>query len=152
MSLTGTVKFFSQKKGYGFITQPDGTEMFVHQKQVIGNPLQTNDQVTYDAGVDETTGRPAAVGVKGGTGTPYQFQNYNKGGFQKGGFQKGGFNPMMGGGMKGGFNPMMGAGKGFSPGFNPMMGKGMGKGMGGGWGGQQQMQPQMGMGMGAPQY
>jgi len=161
MSLTGTVKFFSQKKGYGFITQPDGTEMFVHQKQVIGNPLQTNDQVTYDAGVDETTGRPAAVGVKGGTGTPFQFQQFGKGdgfgkgggfgpmkggGFGKGGFNKG-FNPMMGGG----FNPMMGGnGKGMKGGFNPMMGgKGMGAPM---WGG-----PQMGMGgpqmgpMGGPQ-
>ena len=91
MSLTGTVKFFSQKKGYGFITQPDGTETFVHQKQVIGNPLQTNDQVTYDLGVDETTGRPAAIGVKGGTGTPFQF---NKG-FQQGGKGFGG--PQMGG-------------------------------------------------------
>ena len=71
MQLTGTVKFFSQKKGYGFITQPDGTEMFVHQKQVIGMPLQTNDQVTFENGIDETTGRPAACKVQGGTGTPF---------------------------------------------------------------------------------
>ena len=40
MSLTGTVKFFSQKKGYGFITQPDGTETFVHQKQVVNINLR----------------------------------------------------------------------------------------------------------------
>ena len=85
MSLTGTVKFFSQKKGFGFITQPDGTETFVHQKQVIGNPLQTNDQVTCDLGVDETTGRPAAIGVRGGTGTPFQFAK----GFAKGGIDRG---------------------------------------------------------------
>ena len=79
--LTGTVKFFSQKKGYGFITQPDGTEMFVHQKEVQGQPLQTNDTVSFTAGVDSTTGRPAACGVTGGTGTPFV---HNKG-FNKGG-------------------------------------------------------------------
>ena len=103
MSLTGTVKFFSQKKGYGFITQPDGTETFVHQKQVIGNPLQTNDQVTYDLGVDETTGRPAAIGVKGGTGTPFQF---NKGFSKGGGF--GGGNGYAGGKGMGGGPPQWG--------------------------------------------
>lgn len=78
-SLTGVVKFFSQKKGYGFVTLPDGSEIFVHQKEVNGNPLQTNDTVSFVRGVDNTTGRPAACGVTGGTG-----QFMNKGGF--GGF------------------------------------------------------------------
>ena len=26
----GTVKFFNDKKGYGFITKEDGTDVFVH--------------------------------------------------------------------------------------------------------------------------
>ncbi len=32
---TGTVKFFSTK-GYGFIVQPDNTEIFVHSKEIKG--------------------------------------------------------------------------------------------------------------------
>jgi CspA family cold shock protein len=27
---TGTVKFFNESKGFGFITQEDGKEIFVH--------------------------------------------------------------------------------------------------------------------------
>jgi CspA family cold shock protein len=32
---TGTVKFFDDKKGYGFITQEDKTEIFVHYSGLL---------------------------------------------------------------------------------------------------------------------
>ncbi len=70
MSFEGTVKFFSSK-GYGFIVQDsDKSEIFVHSKEVIGNPLQAQDRVRYDTGVDESTNRSVAVRVQGGTGNP----------------------------------------------------------------------------------
>merc|ERR1712021_52945 len=34
MSATGTVKFFNQDKGFGFITQEDGPDVFVHFRQL----------------------------------------------------------------------------------------------------------------------
>jgi cold shock protein len=34
--ITGTVKWFSRTKGYGFINQPDGPDVFVHFSAVAG--------------------------------------------------------------------------------------------------------------------
>ena len=31
----GTVKFFNDKKGYGFITKEDGTDVFVHFSSIV---------------------------------------------------------------------------------------------------------------------
>lgn len=31
---TGTVKWFNERKGFGFITQSDGTDIFVHYSQI----------------------------------------------------------------------------------------------------------------------
>lgn len=33
---TGVVKWFSEKKGYGFITMQDGQEVFVHYSSIDG--------------------------------------------------------------------------------------------------------------------
>jgi CspA family cold shock protein len=41
---TGTVKWFSSKKGYGFITMEDGQEVFVHYTSIDGNGFRSLEQ------------------------------------------------------------------------------------------------------------
>lgn len=43
----GTVKFFNEAKGFGFIKDDNGQEIFVHATGLI-HEIQENDQVTYD--------------------------------------------------------------------------------------------------------
>lgn len=40
----GKVKWFSNKKGYGFIEQDDGKDVFVHYHDVKGDGYKTLDQ------------------------------------------------------------------------------------------------------------
>jgi CspA family cold shock protein len=46
---TGTVKFFNESKGYGFITD-DGTkeDFFVHITGLNGGQIQQNDRVEFE--------------------------------------------------------------------------------------------------------
>jgi len=58
----GTVKFFNESKGYGFITEDEsGSEIFVHVSGLI-DEIKENDQVTYD--VKEGKKGMNAVNVK----------------------------------------------------------------------------------------
>ncbi len=34
---TGTVKWFNDAKGFGFITQEDGSDVFVHFSSIVGD-------------------------------------------------------------------------------------------------------------------
>ncbi len=46
----GTVKWFNSAKGFGFIKQENGEDLFVHIKSIIGdgnNELNENDKVEY---------------------------------------------------------------------------------------------------------
>jgi len=48
---SGTVKWFSPKKGYGFITMEDGQEVFVHYTAIDGNgfrSLEQGEQVRFE--------------------------------------------------------------------------------------------------------
>lgn len=40
-SLAGTVKWFDEKKGYGFISGDDGKDYFVYYKNIAGNGFKT---------------------------------------------------------------------------------------------------------------
>jgi len=40
-TIIGTVKFFNESKGFGFITQPSGPDVFVHFSAISGNGFRT---------------------------------------------------------------------------------------------------------------
>ncbi|MEW6116144.1 MAG: cold-shock protein [Nitrospirota bacterium] len=47
----GTVKWFNDSKGFGFITSNDGTDVFVHHTSIQSNGFKTlaeGDSVTFD--------------------------------------------------------------------------------------------------------
>ena len=41
---TGTVKWFNNTKGYGFITAEDGTDVFVHHGDIQGEGFKSLDE------------------------------------------------------------------------------------------------------------
>jgi cold shock protein len=41
---TGTVKFFNNDKGYGFITQESGPDVFVHFSNIEGDGYKTLEE------------------------------------------------------------------------------------------------------------
>jgi cold shock protein len=47
----GTVKWFNESKGFGFITGEDGSEVFVHHTSIQGSGFKTlaeGDKVSFD--------------------------------------------------------------------------------------------------------
>ena len=58
----GTVKFFNNSKGFGFIAPDDGAkDVFVHQS-ALTDEIAEGDKVSYD--VEESEKGPNAVNVK----------------------------------------------------------------------------------------
>lgn len=65
MRRKGKVKWFSNQKGYGFITQENGPDVFVHYSAIEGEGyrgLAEGDEVEFD--VVETPKGPQAANVK----------------------------------------------------------------------------------------
>lgn len=47
----GTIKWFNESKGYGFITAEDGTDVFAHYSAIQGDGFKTlaeGDSVSFD--------------------------------------------------------------------------------------------------------
>jgi len=62
---TGTVKWFNDKKGYGFIKQEKGQDVFVHHSDIAASGFKTldeNDKVKFD--IVQGKKGPAAVNVE----------------------------------------------------------------------------------------
>ncbi|MBU2512623.1 cold-shock protein [bacterium] len=62
--IEGTVKWFNDSKGYGFIEQENGDDVFVHHSAINGNgfkSLQEGDRVTFE--IEQGQKGPAAVSV-----------------------------------------------------------------------------------------
>jgi len=62
--LTGTVKWFNDSKGFGFIEQDGGEDVFVHHSAITGNGFKSLDEgerVSFEI-VDGPKG-PAAANV-----------------------------------------------------------------------------------------
>ena len=60
----GTVKWFNDSKGFGFITADDGTEVFVHHTSITGNgfkSLAEGEAVSFDT--EDGPKGPKAINV-----------------------------------------------------------------------------------------
>ena len=61
----GTVKWFNDRKGFGFIEQQNGPDVFVHHSGIVSEgfkSLDEGDHVTFE--IEQGPKGPSAVNVK----------------------------------------------------------------------------------------
>ncbi|MBI4843931.1 MAG: cold-shock protein [Nitrospirae bacterium] len=61
----GIVKWFNEAKGYGFITQENGTDVFAHYSEIQGEGFKTlaeGDKVSFE--VEQGDKGPKAVKIR----------------------------------------------------------------------------------------
>ena len=62
--ITGTVKWYNVERGFGFIEQDDGPDMYVHATGLsFQGPLIEDERVSYTTEIDPRTNKPKAVNV-----------------------------------------------------------------------------------------
>ncbi len=60
----GTVKWFNESKGFGFISREDGNDVFVHCSSIQGGgykSLAEGDKVSFE--IEESSKGPKAINV-----------------------------------------------------------------------------------------
>ncbi|MDA8431448.1 MAG: cold shock domain-containing protein [Nitrospiraceae bacterium] len=65
MSVEGTIKWFNEKKGFGFIQQDNGPDIFVHYSSIAGDGFKTlaeGERVKFD--IEEGAKGPKAINVE----------------------------------------------------------------------------------------
>ncbi|MBN2283181.1 MAG: cold-shock protein [Deltaproteobacteria bacterium] len=63
--IEGTVKWFNERKGYGFITKDDGEDIFVHHTAIQSEGFRTlheGQRVSFE--IEQGRKGPSAVNVK----------------------------------------------------------------------------------------
>jgi CspA family cold shock protein len=89
---TGKVKWFSQEKGYGFIQQDSGPDVFVHHSQIQSSGFRTlneGERVEFDV-IEEPKGLKAQNVIRldapaGGNGDSGGGERSERGGYGGGG-------------------------------------------------------------------
>jgi CspA family cold shock protein len=77
----GSIKWFNDEKGFGFIKQDGGDDLFVHIRNIVGKVIPVEgERVSYQAKNNERNGKTEAVGVvlterSADTGEPARYGN-----------------------------------------------------------------------------
>jgi CspA family cold shock protein len=116
----GTVKWFSQEKGYGFLQREGGADVFVHYSAIDGagfKVLYEGEEVEFDI-IEEAKGPKAANVVRlNPPAEPPRGQRSGGFGGERSGGGGGGGGPR-GGGMGGGGGRRGGGGGGYDRGYD----------------------------------
>lgn len=62
---TGTVKFFNEEKGFGFVQQENGQDLFIHKSNIDDSvsTLNEGDKVSFEVRTSPRTGKLEAFNL-----------------------------------------------------------------------------------------